>query len=643
MKQPLLDCRSLPYFLKEKNLSCQELEERCGFEKGTFTDIYSGRKLKLPQEIVEKTAKVLDVDVKNLGLLPCHNLRYYCDQRGLSCSGLEARCNLGSNTLIDSYNGRNQNMTYEKIKAAADALCVDIQDLGAPAEECVDIQKITRQLQASLASLPTTMLLKKKLETITACLSQTDDSLEPYISYIINDSNHLGRSCACYVLSSSGQDAASAQTSPQTDSSCAVTAVDWYRKKKHITKKELARKVQMSRPTLDKYLNGEKKPEPELLEKFAHILEVDLSLLAQDYAMTRIDRNQIEEKLFETIKPCRPQILKASHPLLLTYLGRLDLNTERLLGYLLLSSQAKKEETMDLLQDMMKCPLFYRQYYRPGIHIGYCRDEDDGDYYDVMVLFDKDRLFQNLSFLHLLKALLSNKEMLRMILSDEGFLDNLLSALEEILTELDENLPEVYKNPSYKELLKDILSNQRILEEILANHMSTYKALSEEVLLKGTVYPLIQLPSPQRYFSKPGSSGLPDVYMDFPYEIQSQLSPDDDDFENDFLDQVLDAFINDVAVPGSDSALTEILLDYVDECYENPDITAYPTHDLAQYIHRQQQEQKYRQLAAKIHETAGDIPQFIDAIAQAFSRMKEDPEYERRILMEYGLETGAPD
>ncbi len=54
--EPLLDCRSLPYFLKEKNLSRPEFEKLCGLENGAFTDICSGKKLKLPRQTVETAA-----------------------------------------------------------------------------------------------------------------------------------------------------------------------------------------------------------------------------------------------------------------------------------------------------------------------------------------------------------------------------------------------------------------------------------------------------------------------------------------------------------------------------------------------------------------------------------------------------------
>lgn len=56
-----------------------------------------------------------------------------------------------------------------------------------------------------------------------------------------------------------------------------------------------------------------------------------------------------------------------------------------------------------------------------------------------MVLFDKDMVYKNLSFLDLLKDLLSNKELLHMILSDENFSDKLLSALHGAMEELGEN------------------------------------------------------------------------------------------------------------------------------------------------------------------------------------------------------------
>lgn len=519
-------------------------------------------------------------------------------------------------------------MTYEKIKTVADALCVDIRDLGAPETERVDIQKITGQLQDALASLPTTRLLKKKTETITALLSQTDDRLTPCISYIIHDSNHLGRSCACYVLSSTQESPGSPQPEFQADV-VSITALDWYRKKKGIKKNKLASMVSLSRPTLNLYLNGKKEPDPELIQTFAHILGTDPFLLAQDYAPALICRDQLEKALLETLKTCRPQTLKARQTLLLTYLNQLDPDMEHLLSCLMLPSSTKKEEVISVLQDMMGSPLFYRRHYKPRIHIGYCRDEDD-DHYHVMVLFDKDMVYKNLSFLDLLKDLLSNKELLHMILSDENFSDKLLSALDGAMEELGEN---------YKIQLRNILSNHQMLREILSDNISIYKTLSDKILLNGTVYPLLGLSDPHLYFSAPDASGLPAIHIDFPYEIESEHSPDDSEFEFDLLDQAMDAFLYDVTDPDSDPALTEIFLDHLDKCCENPDIVEYPAHDLSQYIRQRQQEQKYKQIAAKIYEKSSDIPGFIDAIAWTFSLIKEDPEYERRIFTEYGLET----
>lgn len=108
--------------------------------------------------------------------------------------------------------------------------------------------------------------------------------------------------------------------------------------------------------------------------------------------------------------------------------------------------------------------------------------------------------------LDLIKDLLSNKELLHMILSDENFSDKLLSALHGAMEELGEN---------YKD-----------------------------------------------------ASGLPAIRIDFPYEIESEHSPDDSEFEFDLLDQAMDAFLYDVTAPDSDPALTEIFLDHLDKCCE---------------------------------------------------------------------------
>ena len=160
------------------------------------------------------------------------------------------------------------------------------------------------------------------------------------------------------------------------------------------------------------------------------------------------------------------------------------------------------------------------------------------------------------------------------------------------------------------DLLKDLLSNKELLHMILSDENFSDKLLSA---LHGAMEEL--------------------------GEIESEHSPDDSEFEFDLLDQAMDAFLYVVTAPDSDPALTEIFLDHLDKCCENPDIVEYPAHDLSQYIRQRQQEQKYKQIAAKIYEKSGDIPGFIDAIASTFSLIKEDPEYERRTFTEYGLET----
>lgn len=647
--QGFLDCRSLPYHLDEKGISVSALEEQCGLLKGTFDDVCSGRKHKMPREIVEKAAKILHVDTESLGKLPCHNIRHYCNQRGLSCSALEIACGFEKNTLWDAYNGGNKNMTYEKIKKVADVLHVSIQDLGAPEKECVDIHKITENIQRSLKKVAPVWLRKAKADRITAFLSQTEatDDLIENVVYLLIDSNLLGRSLACFLLSPYDdlEDFLDALTPgfkhPFPTSDPASYIADYFltpnrrkKDKKRITRTDAAETLPLSRPTLDKLIRGE-------AIKNRTIFENKLISMIVENETTEIEEetdNEIARQIRQAIAKSYPGFLNEAGNLFLGYyLNTNDIYLEFLLKRLLDSSSSPPDpQTIQVLEDITKCPQFYQKHYKPNIHIHYCQEEPESYY--VSILFDKKILDKNLSDQELFNKILSVRKLVQDILSNQELLDILLSDK----TIFDKIVPALSQDLSVRTFLYDVLSNHNLLKQIPSNPFLLWKALLDHFLLEGTIYSFFLLPSPFLYLPLPDPDAVPKISVDSPYQIDLDLSPDDDDFESQMLELALHAFIDDVVVPMSPTLLANAFYDYLDECYADAVITGDTIHDfeLSCSSRSRQRYQQYRQIVAKIRDETDseDLDSFMDTIAKIFSRMREDSAYEGQVLREYGLE-----
>lgn len=643
--QASLDCRSLPYHLDEKGISVSTLEEQCGLLKGTFDDVCSGRKYKMPREIVEKAAKILQVDTESLGKLPCHNIRHYCNQRSLSCSALEIACGFEKNTLWDAYNGDNKNMTYEKIKKVADVLHVSIKDLGAPESECVDIHKITENIQNSLKSVAPVWLRKAKSDRMIAFLSQPEatDDLIKNVVYLLIDSNQLGRSLACFLLSP--YDDLEALTPgfkhpvPPTDPASYIA--DYFlmpnrgkKDKKKITRTDAAETLPLSRPTLDKLIRGE-------AIKNRTIFENKLISMIVESENTEIEEEadkEIAEHIRQAIAKSYPRFLNEAGRLFLDYyLNTNDIYLEYLLKRLLNSPSSPPDpQTIQVLEDITKCPQFYRKHYRPNIHIDYCQEEPESYY--VSILFDKKILDKNLSDQELFNKIVSVKKLVQDILSNQEFLDILLS--DKAI--FDKIVPALSQDLSVRIFLNNVLSDHTLLKQIPSNPFLLWKALLDHFLLEGTIYPLFLLPSPFLYLPLPDPNAVPKISVDSPYQIDLDLSPDDDDFESQMLELALQAFIDDVVESMSSTVLTNAFYDYLDEGYADAVITGDTIHDfeLSCSSGSLQRYQQYRQIVAKIHDETDseDWDSFMDTIAKTFSRMREDSAYEGQILHKYGLE-----
>jgi len=582
---------NLRYFLDLRGLSCQELEDKCHLERGTLAMHGPGNKLTLPPETVQKVAEILEIPVEHLRLFPCKNIKYYCDARDLPISHLENRCGMHNN-LSEAIYGGQKTMSYEKISKVAKVLCVDIDDLGAPKNQRIDIQKITKEILMAFLKDPVSpskddsslskakfpaFLLKRKSETVVFFLSmsQEEETLKACIHYIIYKSNYLGRSLACFLLASSDQDFMDFGL----DFSNAITVLEQFRKQQNSLQKEdklthqvLADKLGITRQTLAKYLNGKSIPDYDLIWRLASVLNIEYPLLVQDYHPSPACLEQVKQDIESAIQTTKPKVLKEREGLILDYLEHRDVDMERLLAYLSLPSPTKKEKAIETLQDMMKLPLFYQEHYKPHIQIRYSQEEEG--FYNASVLLDVDELEQNQSFLKLLRDLLSNPS-LTAWLSDEKFLDGLLSALDETLSQLDGDLPLINKNLSYKVFLKNILSDQQILNVITSDDFKKKKELLNEILLKNTIYPVFQLPSPFQYLPSENPTDFPREYMDFPYQIETDLSPEDDDFESEFSELAIQAFMEDVSGSMISTYLADVLSGYFDEYSQYVDIVEY--------------------------------------------------------------------
>lgn len=331
--------------------------------------------------------------------LSCCAIPHYLHQRTLSQNKLEKLSNLGRNTLNGICQYNQETMTYDKIKKVAEALHVDIEDLGAPEEEWVDILKISSDIHKALESFPV-IHRQIKAERIAAYLSleNPDEAFDNALNYLLNDSNWMGRAFACFLLSHDdpeGSDLEHPVFSNPVERIEAYRNQPEYQDKKNIrciTK--FAKECGISYPTFIKALQGKHiKKLDELLASAARILNIEYrELISPSRPVVNIE--EITDKLDESIAACKPKPLKKRYEILSksNYLKDGDIYTEYLLGCLLLYSE-QKSEVPEILQDVAGVPFFSGEY-KPDIKLYYRQDEEG--YCEAAVLFENwvYRIFQ---------------------------------------------------------------------------------------------------------------------------------------------------------------------------------------------------------------------------------------------------------
>ncbi len=568
-------CDSLPYFLELRGLSCPELEKKCRLEKDVLAMQCTGKKRTIPLETAEKVAEILEITVDELGRLPCHNLRFYCDQRSISCSELEDACNM-KNKFSDAYDkcdkdprntdrkdcdAKNPRMTYRKIRMVAKALCVDIDDLGAPGNQLVDIVTITDNIVEALSHFDfDAITLGKVSKKVVFFLSMDheEEDLKACIRYLIYKSNYLGRSLACSLLVPSEQRPLNAEP----DLSNAMTVLKRFQKQQKLSYEAVGERLGVTRQTASKYLNTKDPPNADRIYKLSPAFNVKYYWLVQNDAPAPASMQQAEQNIRLAIKATKPKVLREMGDLILTYMTHWDGYMEFLLDCLLPPSSTKKEDAIKTLQDMMKYPLFYQEHHKPNIQIRYYHEEDE--FYKAAVLLDAEKLNKNLSFFKLLRDVLSNAPLLNYVLSDETFLNSVLSALDETLSELDGDLPPINKNLSFKVLMKDILSDKQNLDVLTSADLQKKKDLLNDILLSNTIYPFLQLPPPFRYLPPEEQAKIPMADIDFPYSIEIESSSDNDDFESELFELAINAFLDHVSSSMDPPCLVDVLYDYFD-------------------------------------------------------------------------------
>lgn len=315
----------------------------------------------------------------------CCAIPHYLHQRTLSQNKLEKLSNLGRNTLNGICQHNQNTMTYDKIKKVAEALHVDIEDLGAPEEERVDILKISSDIHKALESFPV-ILRQIKAKRIAAYLSleNPDEAFDNALNYLLNDSNWMGRAFACFLLSHDDPEGSDLEHPVFSN---LVERIEAYRNQPKYQKKRKTKLITkfpeecgISYYIFTKLLRGEhikdeEKKLDELLASAARILNIEYRELVSP-SRPVVDIKEITDELDKSIAACKPKPLKKRYEILAksNYLKEGDIYTEYLLGCLLFYSE-QKSEVLEILQDAAGVPFFNGEY-KPDIKLYYCQDEE---------------------------------------------------------------------------------------------------------------------------------------------------------------------------------------------------------------------------------------------------------------------------
>lgn len=159
------------------------------------------------------------------------------------------------------------------------------------------------------------------------------------------------------------------------------------------------------------------------------------------------------------------------------------------------------------------------------------------------------------------------------------------------------------------------------------------------VLFDDHIYSLFNLESPLSrisYLECEEFSDLPQCGMSFPISFYTDLTPEDDEFESELLDQIWQFLMDETQdlPPG----LSRIFFAYLEDNLWKAQIIEYTTKDLDLTLPFRlcSREQLYDRIFFEIQASSENYFQFRKDIVKIFCRMREDPEYELQMSKKYG-------
>lgn len=223
-----------------------------------------------------------------------------------------------------------------------------------------------------------------------------------------------------------------------------------------------------------------------------------------------------------------------------------------------------------------------------------------------------------------------------------NFEKNIESLLECLLSSASPNKANVLE--VIKALIKQRWSYSDAALSEINIEIGYYRSEAEDnlynayVLFGDGICSFFHLESPLSKIHYPESelfSVLPQAGIDFPIPIYTDLTPEDDDFESELLDQVMQSLISETE--GMPPKLFNIFSDYLDDSLCNANIIEYTGRDLDLTLpfRIRTKEKQYDKIFSEMRSNIERYDQFQKEIVKTFSRMREDPEYEQQILKKY--------
>ena len=131
-------------------------------------------------------------------------------------------------------------------------------------------------------------------------------------------------------------------------------------------------------------------------------------------------------------------------------------------------------------------------------------------------------------------------------------------------------------------------------------------------------------------------SDLPQYGMSFPISFYTDLTPEDDEFESELLEQVWQFLMDETQdLPPH---LSRIFFAYLEDNLWRAQIIEYTTKDLDLTLPFRlcSREQLYDRIFFEMQASSENYSQFRKDIVKIFCRMREDPEYELQMSKKYG-------